>query len=125
MVDLPWRSDADDDEASEPSAGDHPDAVVVCEFQDGTLVVYEDRVVIERISRSRFDDKTIPMTEIVDVEYAKGITIGYLQLELVGVEPDAGGLLSDPINENTLHFGRRDRGCATDAREEILARATG
>jgi hypothetical protein len=125
MVDLPWRSDSGTEDPAEEVDVDlsHADAVVVCEFQDGTLAVSDDRVTIERSSRSSFDDKTIPMDDIVGVEYEKGITIGYLQLELAGVEPDAGGWFSDPVNENTLHFGRRNRECARDARDEILARS--
>ena len=126
MVDLPWRSDSGVDDPAEAVDLDltPADAVVVCEFQDGTLAVHEERVAIKRPSRSAFDDKTIPMAKIVGVEYEKGITIGYLQLEVSGVEPDAGGWFSDPVNENTLHFGRRQRECAQDARDEILSRAS-
>lgn len=120
MVRLPWRGDADDTDAAS-----HADAAVVCSFQDGTLAVYEDAAVIERASRSTFADKTIPLDEVVGVDYAEGITIGYLQIEQAGVEPDAGGLLSDPVNENTLHFGRGDRDCARDARDAILERVRG
>lgn len=125
MVDLPWRSDSGVDDPAEEGELDlaRSDAVVVCEFQDGTLAVHDDRVAIKRSSRSAFDDKTIPMAEIVGVEYEKGITIGYLQIEVSGVEPDVGGWFSDPVNENTLHFGRRKRECAQDARDEILARS--
>jgi hypothetical protein len=126
MVDLPWRSDSEvDDPAEAVDLELSPaDAVVVCEFQDGTLAVHDERVAIERSSRSAFDDKTIPMAEIVGLEYAKGLTIGYLQLEVAGVEPDAGGWFSDPVNENTVHFGRGQRECARDARDEILSRAS-
>ena len=122
MVDLPWGGDGESEPEDADPDFEHRDAVVVCEFQDGTLAVYEDRVVIERVDRSRFDDRTIPVTEIRGIDYAEGITIGYFQLELSGIEPDAGGLFSDPVNENTLHFGRRDRACASTAREELLAR---
>jgi hypothetical protein len=126
MVDLPWRGDSGaDDTAGEVDEDlSHSDAIVVCEFQDGTLAVYDDRVAIERSSHSSYDDKTIPMDEIVGVEYEKGITIGYLQIEVAGVEPDAGGWFSDPVNANTLHFGRRSRECARDARDEILSRSS-
>jgi len=124
MVDLPWGG-SDDAEAVEPSEPAHADAIVVCEFQDGTLAVYDDEVVIERSKRSKFDDVRIPYDRVFDVEYEKGITIGYLQVELVDVEPDTGGWFSDPVNERTLHFGRRSRDCAQEARDEILARATG
>jgi hypothetical protein len=133
MVRLPWRAD---DESSDASTGDGdgdgaggvgPDEepVVRCAFQDGTIAVYEDRVVVERPSRSRFDDRTIPMAEIESIDLSNGITVGYLQVVQVGVEPDTGGLLSDPVNPNTVHFGRGGRDCAAEARDEILARASG
>jgi len=142
MVRLPWRGrgTGTNEDGSFPAAeggnGEgvaeradpderRSDARVVCEFQDGTLCVYDDRVVIERVDRSRFDDKTIPAEEISGVDLSKGITIGYLQIEQVGVAVDEGGLLSDPVNENTLHFGRGDRDCATEARTEILSIARG
>lgn len=126
MIDLPWRRDGGDDSTGDAADADeeaHADAAVVCTFQDGTIAVYDDRVVVERVARSRFDDLTVPIEEIRGVDYAGGITIGYLQLELVGVDPDTGGLLSDPVNERTLHFGRGDRACAQRARDAILERA--
>jgi len=122
MVNLPWRSsDADDAEAADP----HGDTIVVCDLQDGTLAVYPDRVVLERASRSKFADKTILHEEIIDVEYSGGITIGYVQIEQVGFDVDEGGMLSDPVNENTLHFGRSKRECVREARDAILERARG
>jgi hypothetical protein len=129
MVKLPWRGSDSSADAGNP-AGDsdepsHPDAIVVCEFQDGTLVVYADCVEIERVERSRFDDRTIPADEITGVDLSTGITIGYLQIEQAGVPVDAGGLLSDPVNANTVHFSRGGRDCAKTAREEILVHARG
>lgn len=132
MVRLPWRgreTSGHDDGVSNPADGGvddpHADAIVVCEFQDGTIAVYADRVEIERVARSRFDDRTIPADEITGVDFSTGITIGYLQIEQAGVPVDAGGLLSDPVNPNTVHFSRGDRECATTAREEILTHARG
>jgi hypothetical protein len=127
MVDLPWgrRRDADDGSEDEADTEEYPDALVVCTFQDGTLAVYEDRVEIHRVGRSQFDDKTIPADEIRGVDLANGITIGYFQIEQVDVPVDSGGLFSDPINANTLHFGRGGRECASEARTEILAHARG
>ena len=131
---FPWGRD--DERESDDGGGDgfdgdappserHPDATLICEFQDGTLIVYGDRVRIERVDRSRFDDKTIPAAEIAGVDLSKGINIGYFQIEQVGVPVDKGGLLSDPVNENTLHFGRGGRDCASEARTEILSIAGG
>jgi hypothetical protein len=120
MVRLPWR-----DGSEENGSETHPDAVVVCECQDGTLAVYEEAVHVERVSRSKFGDKTIPVDEISGVDYSGGITIGYIQIEQTGVPVGAGGLFSDPVNENTLHFGRGDRECAREARDAILERARG
>ncbi|WP_049900583.1 hypothetical protein [Halococcus agarilyticus] len=124
MIDLPWsRDDRETGEDGTDSVDDHADAAVVCKFQDGTLTVYEDRVVIERVGRSTFDDETIPAAEIQGIDYSEGITIGYLQVEQTGVEIDVGGLLSDPVNENTVHFDRGNRECARTARDEILSLA--
>lgn len=121
MVRLPWRRDDDGDDEEEPaSPGPDDDPLVECEFQDGTLLVYEDRVVIERAGPSKFADKTIPRDEITDATYAKGIAIGYLQIEQAGFENDTKGFLSSPVDENTLHFGRGARACAEEAREELL-----
>ena len=127
MVNLPWGGDDDPDDGKggATAGGAHPDAIVACEFQDGTLVVYPDRVEIHRVDRSRFDDLTIPAEEITGVDFSKGITIGYIQIERAGVTVDSGGVLSDPVNSNPLRFGRGGRDCATEAREEILAHARG
>jgi hypothetical protein len=126
MVDLPWRGaeDANDDPTTDEPAA-HADAVVVCECQDGTLAVYEEEVVLERVARSKFDDVTVPMAEIAGVTYEAGITMGYLQVERVGAALDSGGLLSDPVDPYTLHFQRSGRESAREARDAILERATG
>lgn len=129
MVRLPWRrgsgtGDEDEDE-DEETTGDAPGAVVSCAFQDGTLSVYEERVTIERPARSRFTDVSVPVGEIAGVEFSTGLTIGYLQVERAGVEGDTAGLLSDPVDEHTVHFGRGDRACAREARDAILERARG
>ncbi|MFB6227941.1 MAG: hypothetical protein ABEH88_05055 [Halobacteriales archaeon] len=126
MVNLPWigsNTDATDEGENEPA--EHADAVAACEFQDGSVAVYDQEVVIERVSRSKFVDKTIPAEEISGIDYSEGITIGYVQIEQSGIEVDAGGLFSDPVNENTLHFGRGDRECARELRDAILERARG
>lgn len=133
MVRLPWRrgagSDAGETTGASPSGdadpADGPQPVVSCTFQDGTLSVYEDRVTIERPGRSRFDDASIPVDVIAGVEFSTGLTIGYLQIERAGVEGDTAGLLSDPVDEATVHFGRGDRACAREARDAILERAGG
>jgi len=117
MVELPWRGDS----SARAPAG-HADAVVACSLQDGTLAVYEDRVVIERVPRSKFPDKTIPLDAISGVEYERGVTVGYIQVRQPGVEADTSGLLSDPVDENTLHFARSGRACALDARDALRER---
>lgn len=134
MVRLPWRRGSgeeteetdDPDGAGEPTAAEAgPEPVVSCAFQDGTLSVYDDRVTIERPGRSRFEDVSIPAGEITGVEFSTGLTIGYLQIERAGVEGDTAGLLSDPVDEGTVHFGRGERDCAREARDAILERAGG
>ncbi|MDS0220961.1 hypothetical protein NDI54_06330 [Haloarcula sp. S1AR25-5A] len=124
MIDLPWGCGSDTGAGSEPSA-DHPDADVVCKFQDGTLAVYDDYVAITRVDRSDFNNREIPVEEITGVDYDSGITIGYIQIEQIDVPVESGGLLSDPVNPNTLHFDRSGRECAKRARDAILERARG
>jgi hypothetical protein len=82
-------------------------------------------MVIERTRRSRFDDTDFQFETVVGVDYDEGITVGYLQLWVEGIDPDSGGLLSDPVNERTVHFGRGNRDCAQEARDAILKRAEG
>jgi len=120
-IDLPWRKDTE--ETDEQGAGDG--VVVACELQDGTLVVSADSVSIERVPRSKFEDKTIPLDEVTGVEYESGITVGYLQVVQTGIDMDSGGLLSDPVDENTVHFTRSGRACAKEARDAVLERARG
>lgn len=118
MVRWPW-SDDDDETPVDPRTDLEADPIHVCEFQDGTLYVYEDHVYIARAGPSKFEDKAIARTEITDVTYSKG-SISYLQIEQVDFENDDGGFLSAPVDENTLHFGRGGRDCAQRAREELL-----
>lgn len=129
MVQWPWRrgpDEAGDDAPDDDEQVDtHADALVTCRFQDGTIAVHEDRVVIERTRRSRFEDTDFQFETVVDVDYDEGITVGYLQLRIEGIDPDSGGLLSDPVNERTVHFGRGNRDCARAARDAILERAGG
>ena len=122
MIDFPWSRDNRTDSGAAPS-DEHPGAAVVCEFQDGTLAVYDDYIAITRVDRSNFDDREIPVEEITGVDYDGGITIGYIQIEQVDVPVESGGLLSDPVNPNTLHFDRGGRACAEKARDAILERA--
>lgn len=120
---LPWRGGSDGREAAGASAGE-PDAIVSCEFQDGSISVFEDRIDIRRASASKFDDKSIPVADIEDVTYERRLVISYLQIEQTGFENDATGLLSTPVDENTLHFGRGMRDCASRARDAIVERLT-
>ena len=123
MVDWPWSRTPVSDERD--GASGPADALVTCRFQDGTIAVHEDRVVIERTRRSRFEDTDFQFETVVGVDYDEGITVGYLQLRIEGTDPDSGGLLSDPVNERTVHFGRGNRDCAREARDAILERAGG
>lgn len=96
--------------------------VAKCKLQGGTLSVFADRVEIDRSSSSMFDDKTIPMADIVGVNFSRGLVNGHIQLHQRGVEPATGGFLSHPIDENTLYFGRRNRDCAAEVRDAIIER---
>lgn len=98
------------------------DPLVSCELQGGTVSVYDDEVVVERSSASMFEDKTIPMGEIRDVEYSGGIVAGYLQVVQDGVEPGEAGFLSKPVDENTLYFPRGKRSDVRRLRDAILER---
>lgn len=119
MARWPWSDDADSSDPA-PPGGVEIEPLHFCEFQDGTIYLYDDHVYIERADASKFEDKTIPRDEVTDVDYSGGIAIGYLQIEQAGFENDGGGFLTSPVDENTLHFGRRDRDCAQEAREELL-----
>lgn len=114
---------AEDGDGEEREADEEREPLVTCILQGGTLSVHDDRVSIERSSASMFDDKRIPMEEIRGVEFTAGITTGHIQIRQAGVEPDEAGLLSHPVDENTLYFSRLRRDCAERARDAILERA--
>lgn len=122
MVDLPWRKNSTTGESDVPETADDVDTVVTCEFQDGTLVVGEEVVVIDRRSRSKFSSKRIPMTDVRDVAYAKRLVISYIQIEQRGFDHDGASRFSTPVDENTLHLGRGKRSCARRARDAIYSR---
>ena len=94
----------------------------MCQFQDGTLRVYDDVINIDRSSRSKFEDKKIPLSEVRGVTYSKRLVISYIQIDQVGAETDTASRLSTPVDENTLHLGRGKRSCAKRARDAIRAR---
>jgi hypothetical protein len=105
-------------------AGGPDDAPVEsCAMQGGELSVYEDRVVIDRSDASIHDSKTIPVDEIRGVNYDGGLLTGHLQIVQTGLEPAEGGLLSKPVDENTLYFPRGDRAAVRRVRDAILQRA--
>jgi hypothetical protein len=113
MVDLPGRTEQSDDEVP------IDDVAVTCAFQDGSLYVGESALYIDRSARSRFDGKRIDFAGVRDVTYERRLVISYLQIEQDGVEAAEGSLLSTPVDENTLHFGRGKRDCARRARDAI------
>jgi hypothetical protein len=96
--------------------------VVSCDLQGGTLSIYEDRVVIDRSPNSMFEDKTIGLAEVQGVEYSEGFTTGHIQIRQDGPDLDEPGLISHPVDENTLYFPRTKRPCAGEARDAILER---
>ncbi|SHG99335.1 hypothetical protein [Halobaculum gomorrense] len=104
------------------STGGDESPILSCDLQGGTLSVYETEVRIDRSGASMFEDKTLPMADIRDVVYDPGFLSGHLQLVEAGVEPAEGGLLSHPVDENTLYFPRTGRKCARRARDAILER---
>jgi hypothetical protein len=108
-------------DAAESDPEEEP--IVSCTLQGGTVSVYGDRVEIERSSASMFADKTIRMSDIRGVAYESGILTGHIQIEETGVEPAEPGLLSHPVDENTLYISRSKRSCARRARDAILERA--
>ncbi len=116
MVELPGRGDSSADNGDRPF---DEDPVVACTFQDGSLYVFEDRVHIERPGRSKFEDKAIELADVWDVTFEKRLVISYLQIEQRGFDTEDGSLLSTPVDENTLHFGRGKRDCAKRARDAI------
>lgn len=123
MIDIPGSSDGPDatNDGGPDATDDGPDAepLVSCGFQDGTLHVFEERIRIERPGRSKFTGKEIRAGDVRGVTYEGRLVISYLQIEQVSVENDEGGLLSTPVDENTMHFGRGKRDCAKRARDAI------
>lgn len=111
------------DETSPTSDEEEPIASGV--FQGGTLSVFEEYVSIERSSRSMFEDKHIEMTEIYGVEYTDGFVTGHLQIKQTEMDLDSAGLLSHPVDENTLYFPRNKRTEARRVRDAIIERASG
>lgn len=99
------------------------DPVATLEAKGGSMSVYADRIEITRSSGSMFEDKQIPLTEVDAVVYERGVFTGHVQVRQRGVEADTGGLLSHPVDENTLHFPRRERETARELRDAILERA--
>lgn len=124
MVRFPWSTDRDSDGGAPAVDRIEGDTVVSCEFQDGTLVVSEEEIYIERRSRSKFTHKRIPLGQIRDVTYAERLFISYIQIEQDGFDHSEASLLSTPVDENTLHFGRGKRECARRATDAILADIT-
>jgi hypothetical protein len=124
MVRVPWATDREDGREPDATVENEGDQVVACEFQDGTLVVFEDELHIERTPRSKFSDKRIPTDQVRDVTYAKRLVISYIQIEQVGFDTSEESLFTSPVDENTLHFGRGKRECARRASEAILERIT-
>lgn len=133
MMRFPWGSREDDesDQAADEPGGEtdedsqpHRDIepVISCEFQDGTLFVFDDQLFIERSKGSKFSDKWIALDQVRDVRYAKRFVISYIQIEQVGFDNSEGGIISSPVDENTLHLGHGKRECARRARDAILER---
>jgi hypothetical protein len=107
-------------------AGGPDDAPIdSCTMQGGEVAVYEDCVVIERSGASMYEDKTIPMDEIRSVNYDGGLLTGHLQIVQQDLDPAEGGLLSKPVDENTLYFPRGTRSSVRRVRDAILERASG
>lgn len=115
MADTPDSSEGQD--ATDDGRDAEP--LVSCEFQDGTLHVFEEQIRIERPGRSKFSGKEIGVGDVRGVTYEGRLVISYIQIGQVGVENDEGSLLSTPVDENTLHFGRGKRDCAKRARDAI------
>lgn len=124
MVNVPWRHGKREDTDSDSTDPPEDTPLISCEFQDGTLAVYEDYLQITRPARSQFSDKQIDLTEVRDVTYAKRFIISYIQIDQVDFASSEKGFLTTPVDENTLHFGHGKRECATKARDAILEQLT-
>jgi len=114
MVEFPGRSESADTDGPFDDG-----ARLTCTFQDGRLHVGDAELRIERPGRSRFDDKRIDFGSVRAVTYEKRLVISYLQIDQAEVDLDSASLLSTPVDENTLHFGRGKRDCARRARDAI------
>ena len=107
---------------SSDTVDDPEEAVATLDAKGGTVEVFAETVQIQRSSRSMFESKAIPLEEVTDVEYSDGFLTGHLQLRQTGVDSDGVGLISHPIDENTLHFPRTERDAAHGVRDAILER---
>ncbi|SNR52151.1 hypothetical protein [Halorubrum vacuolatum] len=101
------------------------ESIVECQFQNGSISVYDTYLTIERAKGSNYENKRIEMNEIYDVTHTSGIITGHIQIHQHGVEPDAGGFFTHPVDENTLYFQRAKRSCAEQARDAIIERMAG
>lgn len=122
MVGFPWHNGQQEDRETHPDDPIDGDPILSCEFQDGTLIVYEDYLYIERASRSKFSDKRIAMDQVLGITYSKRIIINYLQIEQADFDLSEESFLTTPVDENTLHFGSSQRECARRAKDAVLER---
>ncbi len=104
------------------SSEDSERSIASLESKGGTIDVYDGRIQIERTSRSMFESKEIPLTDVIGVEYSNGFLTGHLQVLQADLQRDFPGFISHPIDENTLHFPRSHRDGAHSVRDAITER---
>lgn len=122
-VDTP-AADTDSDSSKTVSHdASEGDPIVSCTFQDGTLSVYAEQLHIDRPDASDFSNKWISLNQVTGVTVERRFVIHYIQIHQIDFDHNEGGILSTPVDENTLHFGGGKRDCATRARDVILERA--
>lgn len=114
-----------DSDSSKMVSKDGPDGdpIVSCTFQDGTLSVYAEQLFIDRPDASDFSKKWISLNQVSGVTVERRLVIHYIQIHQIDFDHNEGGILSTPVDENTLHFGGGKRDCATRAGDVILERA--
>lgn len=92
----------------------YPGSVYRLTGKSGKIIVYEDKVVIERtgffnkLTYGFAGEKTIPMSSITSIQYKPcgAITIGLLQFGVLGGNERQGGLSQAVSDENTVTFGK-------------------
>lgn len=94
---------------------------------NGQLFVFDNKIVIERngvlgfLSQGMAGSKTIPMNNIMSVQYQEGngLTNGFIQFGIMGGKEAKGGLFSATDDENTIMISASDNQLGRQIKEYV------